>query len=135
MMKKLSLMIVLSIIIMSVIIPVYAKSPDGELRGPGSSSGKIYKKYVVPYPEGVYIPTKIDYVDGEWSGTLYLKTVSHGSGKAYAIYEGWIYQDSANPYDKNGSKVYLEKLGDGYRIRDKRSNPLDSDTVLLDLTK
>lgn len=128
MIKKLSLMIVLSIIIMSVILPVYAKSPDGEIEP------KIYKTYKVTYKEG-YIPLNVMYIHNGYSGKIYLKKVSHDHEFAVAIYEGFIYTDLANPYDKNGSKVYLEKLGDGYRIRDKRSNPLDSDTVLLDSIK
>lgn len=128
MMKKLSLMIVLSIIIMSVILPVYAKSPDGE------KEPKIYKTYTVTYKEG-YIPASVMYINNGYSGKIYLKRVSHNNGFVDATYEGFIYTDVVNPYDKNGSKVYLEKLGDGYRIRDKRSNPLDSDTVLLDLNK
>ncbi|MCI6609650.1 MAG: hypothetical protein MSH08_02575 [Ezakiella sp.] len=133
--KKLSIMIVLSIILMSVVLPVFAKSPDDEIMGPGSSSGKIYKKYVVPYPKIAYIPTNFYYVDGEYSGTLYLKTVTYDSGYANAIYEGWIYQDQANPNDKRGSQVFMEKVGDGYRVVDKRENALNSNTVLLDLTK
>ena len=87
--RTLSILLAL-VMFLASIVPVIGAVGD-EAYGPTPGSRKRFETLIVRYHKGENIPTYYDYLSKEWSGTLYLKTVTHTDAEVKAIYSGWVY--------------------------------------------